>query len=52
MMKNFMTTGALTKGKEPKGDPGGKSVTPYPEEEAVMVIYGSCPRRGGGGHPT
>jgi hypothetical protein len=27
MMKNFMTSGSLTKGKEPKGIPGGKGAT-------------------------
>jgi hypothetical protein len=48
MMKNFMTTGALTKGKEPKGDSGRKGVTPYPEEEVVMVIYDGCPTGGAG----
>jgi hypothetical protein len=37
-MKNFMTSRALTKGREPEGDPGGKGTTPFPEEEAVMVI--------------
>jgi hypothetical protein len=40
MMKNFMTSGALSKGKKPEGDPGGKGVAPFPrEEEAVMSIY-------------
>jgi hypothetical protein len=38
MMKNFMTSGALTKGNEPEGDPGKKGVTPFPKEEVVMVI--------------
>jgi hypothetical protein len=39
MMKNYMTSEALTKGKKPEGDLGGKA-TPIPEEEAVMSIYG------------
>jgi hypothetical protein len=39
MMKNFMTSGALSKGKKPEGDPGGKGVAPFPREEAVMSIY-------------
>jgi hypothetical protein len=43
MMKNFITSGALTKGKEPEGDPGGKGMTPFPTEEAVMAIYDRCP---------
>jgi hypothetical protein len=41
-MKNFMTLGALTKGKEPEGDLGGKGATPFPGEEAIMMIYGEC----------
>jgi hypothetical protein len=40
MMKNYMTTGAFTKGKKPEGDPVGKVVVPFPEEKAVMLIYG------------
>jgi hypothetical protein len=40
MMKNFMTLGALTKGKEPEGDMGRKGMTPFPEEEVIMMIYG------------
>jgi hypothetical protein len=43
MMKNFMTSGALTKGKEPEGDPSEKGVTPFPGEEAVMMIDGGWP---------
>jgi hypothetical protein len=39
MMRNFMTLGALTKGKEPEGDPGGKGETPFLGKEAVMMIY-------------
>jgi hypothetical protein len=37
MMKNFMTSGALSKGKKPEGDP---CMAPFPREEAVMSIYG------------
>jgi hypothetical protein len=40
MMKNFMTSRALSKGKMPKGDPDGKGSTPFPEEEAIMSING------------
>jgi hypothetical protein len=32
MMKSFMTSGPLTKGKEPEGDLGRKGVTPFPRE--------------------
>jgi hypothetical protein len=40
MMKNYMTTGALAKGKKPKGDAAGKAATPFPGEEVVVSIYG------------
>jgi hypothetical protein len=30
MMKNYMTSGALTKGKKPERDPWGKATTPFP----------------------
>jgi hypothetical protein len=40
MMKNYMTLGALSKGKKPEGDPRGKAAAPFPGEEAVMSIYG------------
>jgi hypothetical protein len=40
MMKNFMALGALSKGKKPEGEPGGKGAAPFPREEAVMTIYG------------
>jgi hypothetical protein len=38
-MKNFLTFGALSKGKNPEGDPGEKGVARFPREEAVMMIY-------------
>jgi hypothetical protein len=40
MMKNFMTSGALSKGKKPEGDQGGNDAASDPEEAAVMIIYG------------
>jgi hypothetical protein len=40
MMKNYMTTGVLAKGMKPEGDLGGKATAPFPEEKAVMSIYG------------
>jgi hypothetical protein len=40
MMKNFMTMGALSKVKKPKGDWGRKGPPPFPEEEVLMSIYG------------
>jgi hypothetical protein len=30
MMKNFMTSGTISKGKKPEGDPGGKGPPPFP----------------------
>jgi hypothetical protein len=47
MMKNFMTSGSLIRDKEPKGDPGGKGVMPFPREEAVMTVYDGLPLPGG-----
>jgi hypothetical protein len=43
IIKNFMTSRALTKSKEPKWDPGEKGVTPFLGEEAVMAIYAPPP---------
>jgi hypothetical protein len=40
MIKNYMTMGALTKGKKPKGDPAGKAIVTFPGEEVVMSSYG------------
>jgi hypothetical protein len=40
MMKNYMTMGAFAKGKKPKGDSAGNATLPFPEEKAVMSIYG------------
>jgi hypothetical protein len=37
-----MTFEALANGKQHEGDPGGRGPTPFPEEEAFMMIYG-CP---------
>jgi hypothetical protein len=49
MMKNYMTTGTFAKGKRPEGDSVGKAAVPFPEEKAVMSIYGGLaphePRR-------
>jgi hypothetical protein len=40
MMKNYMTTGALTKGKKPEDDAAQKATASFPGEKAVMSIYG------------
>jgi hypothetical protein len=38
-MKNYMTTGTITKGNRLR-QLAGKATTPFPEERAVMSIYG------------
>jgi hypothetical protein len=40
MIKNFMTSRALPKGKKSKGGPGEKGASPFPGEETVLSIYG------------
>jgi hypothetical protein len=40
MMKNYMTTGALAKGKKPEDDAVGKAATPFLGVKAVLSIYG------------
>jgi hypothetical protein len=40
MMKNYMSKGTFARGKKPKGDSMGKAAAPFPEEKAVMSIYG------------
>jgi hypothetical protein len=39
MMKKFMTSGAFSKGKKPRGDPDGKRVPPIPGEAEIMTIF-------------
>jgi hypothetical protein len=41
MMKNFMTSGAFSKGKKPGGDSGGKGVAPILGEVEVTAIFDS-----------
>jgi hypothetical protein len=40
MMKNYMTMGTFARDKKPKGDSTGKAAAPFPEEKAIMLIYG------------
>jgi hypothetical protein len=47
MMKNFITSGSLTRDKEPEEDMGKSDSTPFNEEDAVMMVYGGCPLLGG-----
>jgi enamine deaminase RidA (YjgF/YER057c/UK114 family) len=39
MMKNFMTSRAISKGNKPEGDPSGKGTASFPGEAVVMTIY-------------
>jgi hypothetical protein len=39
MMRNFMTSGTFSKGKNPGWDPGGKDAAPIPGEAEVMAIF-------------
>jgi hypothetical protein len=43
MMKNFMTSGSLTRDKEPEEDMGESDSTPFNEEDAVVMVYGGRP---------
>jgi hypothetical protein len=43
MMKNFMTSGSLTQGRELEEDPGGSDMMPFPREDAVMTFYDGRP---------
>jgi hypothetical protein len=43
MIKNFMISGFLAWDKELKGDLGGKGVTPFTGDEAVMMVYSGPP---------
>jgi hypothetical protein len=46
MMKNFMASGSLTRGMELDEVPEEGDVTPFPREDAVMMIYDGCPPAG------
>jgi hypothetical protein len=46
MMKNFMTSGSPTRGWKLEEDPGGSNTTPFPREDAVMMVYDGCPPPG------
>jgi hypothetical protein len=39
MMKNFMTSGAFSKGRKLEGDLGRKGAAPIPREVEVMTIF-------------
>jgi hypothetical protein len=46
MMRSFMTSGSLTWGAELNKGPNGSDMTPLPEENAVMTVYGGRPPSG------
>jgi hypothetical protein len=46
MMRSFKITGSLTWGTEPDEGPEGSDSTPFPEENAIMMVIGGCPPSG------
>jgi hypothetical protein len=46
MMKNFMASGSLTQGMEIDEVPNEGDATPFPGEDAVMMIYDEHPSSG------
>jgi hypothetical protein len=45
MMKNYMTTRFFARSKKLEGDSAGKGANPFPEDKAVMSIYGGPPSK-------
>jgi hypothetical protein len=43
MMKNFIVSWPLTRDLEPKEDSGRRDVMPFPEEDAVLMVYDGHP---------
>lgn len=39
MMKNFMTSGSLTRGRELEEDLGRSNTMPFPRKGIVMMVY-------------
>jgi hypothetical protein len=39
MMKNFMTSGSLTRGRELEEDLGRSNMMPFPRKGIVMMVY-------------
>jgi hypothetical protein len=46
MMKNFMTSGSLTRGIEVDEVPDEGDTTPFPREDVIMTIYDGRPLLG------
>jgi hypothetical protein len=40
MMRSLMTSGSITRGAELDTGPDGSDTMPFPEENAVMIVYG------------
>jgi hypothetical protein len=49
MMRSFMTSGSLTWGTDHNEGPDGSGTTPFPDENAVMMVFEGRPLFGGGG---
>jgi hypothetical protein len=47
MMRSFMTSGSITWGAELDEGPDGSDMTPFPEKNVIMTLYGDAPHRGG-----
>jgi hypothetical protein len=47
MMKNFMISGSLTRGRELDEDSGESDVMPIPRENVVMTVYDGTTLQGG-----
>jgi hypothetical protein len=52
MMKNFMISGSLTRGRELDEDSGESDVMPIPRENVVMTVYDGTTLQGGVVHLT
>jgi hypothetical protein len=46
MMKNFMTSGSLTKDRKLMEDPGGSDTRPFSAEDVIMMVYVGRPPSG------
>jgi hypothetical protein len=46
MMKNFMASGSPARGMEVDEVPDEGDTTPFPREDAVLMIYDGCPSPG------
>jgi hypothetical protein len=43
MMWSFMTSGSFTWGAEPNEGPNGSDTTPFPKENAIIMVFRGCP---------